>query len=209
MLKNALLMLAILLAPTQRVNALEKIINGMPPSFEEYFNDNLSSYEQPLPPVKFNWLEPHKIEELKFFEKIPNHYEALVYDVAYLQILSFSFLLGIWVTPESISNWNRKDIIEDGFGAKWVQHVNEGPVVDKDGFFYNYIGHPLGGAYYYTLARNNDLTIWESTVFTFLMSTVYWEYGFEAIFEIPSIQDLIITPVIGPLIGEGFYQLSL
>ena len=34
------------------------------------------------------------------------------------------------------------------------------------------------------------------------------EYGFEALIEKPSIQDLIITPIIGSIMGEIFYQWS-
>jgi hypothetical protein len=37
------------------------------------------------------------------------------------------------------------------------------------------------------------------------MSTFFWEYGVEAFAEIPSIQDLVITPVVGSVVGEGFF----
>jgi hypothetical protein len=37
------------------------------------------------------------------------------------------------------------------------------------------------------------------------MSTFFWEYGIEAFAEIPSVQDLIFTPVAGSLMGEMFF----
>jgi hypothetical protein len=43
---------------------------------------------------------------------------------------------------------------------------------------------------------------WNSFVYSALMSTFYWEYGMEALAEVPSIQDLVITPVGGWLDGE-------
>ena len=42
----------------------------------------------------------------------------------------------------------------------------------------------------------------------FGISTLFWEYGIEAFNEIPSIQDLIITPLAGAVIGEAFYVLK-
>lgn len=40
------------------------------------------------------------------------------------------------------------------------------------------------------------------------MSTIGWEFGIEAFMERPSIQDIFITPLVGSLIGEGFYKLK-
>ena len=39
-----------------------------------------------------------------------------------------------------------------------------------------------------------------------MMSTFYWEYGIEAFAEVPSMQDLVITPVLGWAYGEWAYQ---
>ena len=46
---------------------------------------------------------------------------------------------------------------------------------------------------------------WYSFWYSFALSTFFWEYGIEAFAEVPSIQDLIVTPVAGALLGEGFY----
>ncbi len=54
-------------------------------------------------------------------------------------------------------------------------------------------------------ARGSGFKFIESFLYSALMSTFYWEYGIEAFAEVPSAQDLIITPVIGSVMGEGFY----
>ena len=41
------------------------------------------------------------------------------------------------------------------------------------------------------------------------MSTFYWEYGLEAIAEVPSLQDIILTPLGGWIYGEWAYQKEL
>lgn len=47
----------------------------------------------------------------------------------------------------------------------------------------------------------------QSFGYSFLMSTFFWEYGVESLFETPSWNDLWATPIIGSLIGELFLQL--
>ena len=85
------------------------------------------------------------------------------------------------------------------------KNVTTGPVWDKDNFFLNYISHPYFGATYYVQARTAGYSIFGSFIYSTLVSTFLWEYGVEAFAEIPSIQDIIVTPVFGSIIGEGFY----
>jgi hypothetical protein len=80
--------------------------------------------------------------------------------------------------------------------------------MDKDDFFNNYIGHPVSGAWYYNMARNLGFDEFYSFLFSGFVSTFIWEYGYEAFAEIPSIQDLIATPVVGAVIGEYFHYLE-
>ena len=91
---------------------------------------------------------------------------------------------------------------------KWHQHVKEGPVTDKDDLFLNYIAHPYVGAWYYMAGRSSGVGIFGSFLYSFAFSTFFWEYGIEAFAEIPSKQDLIITPIGGSILGEGFYILK-
>lgn len=115
-------------------------------------------------------------------------------------------MMGILLAlPPSVTKWDdsksKNDILQ-----KWKTNVTSAPVLDKDEWAVNYVGHPVSGAAYYVVARHLNYSVLDSFKFSFLMSTFFWEYGFEAVIEKPSIQDLIITPVIGSLLGEIFYQ---
>ncbi|MCF6222369.1 MAG: DUF3943 domain-containing protein [Flavobacteriaceae bacterium] len=118
-------------------------------------------------------------------------------------LVSFGVL---WVLPESFTNWDKEEILDYGLFNKWKDNVKAGPVWDKDDFFLNYIMHPWAGGVYYMSARGSGYKIWESFVYSALMSTFMWEYGVEAFAEIPSIQDLIVTPVLGSILGEQFFR---
>jgi hypothetical protein len=77
---------------------------------------------------------------------------------------------------------------------------------DPDRFNTNAIGHPMGGVAYYQIARGNGLGPGEAFVATFLAS-MFWEYLVE-IPEYPSVNDMILTPGGGAVIGEASYQLG-
>ena len=138
--------------------------------------------------------------------------------VRYLGVSTSIFLMGavlaaltLYLLPESISNWEKTSFHEDisNLGSKWWANVSEPPVWDNDALWLNYITHPYWGSVYYLQARYAGLKPMESFGYSVLLSTVFWEYGIEAVAENPSIQDLIITPVLGSLLGEFFYQTSL
>lgn len=117
-------------------------------------------------------------------------------------VLAFGIL---WVMPESVSNWDKEEIKEKGIFWKWKENVKAGPVKDEDDWVLNYITHPYSGGVYYMTARSSGFTVLESFGYSAIMSTFFWEYGIEAFAEVPSIQDLIITPVLGSVVGEGFF----
>ena len=107
--------------------------------------------------------------------------------------------------PESATGWDPDTDIT----AKWKQNVRDGPVWDRDNWAYNYIGHTYCGGVYYQVARKSGYRQWDAFVYSFLMSTFYWEYGVEAFAETPSIQDLVVTPVMGWVYGEWAYQTEM
>jgi hypothetical protein len=117
-------------------------------------------------------------------------------------VLAFGIL---WAMPESASNWDKEEIKEKGILWKWKENVKAGPVWDEDDWVLNYITHPYSGGVYYMTARSSGFNIFESFLYSAFMSTCFWEYGIEAFAEIPSKQDLIITPVLGSVVGEGFF----
>lgn len=111
--------------------------------------------------------------------------------------------------PEDATSWNRSEIQSVPPFKRWRQNVLEkGPEWDHDKFYFNYILHPYAGAAYYMGARSCGFNAWQSLLYCTFISTVFWEFGIEAFMERPSIQDLFITPLVGSLIGEGFYKLK-
>lgn len=108
------------------------------------------------------------------------------------------------VMPESITNWESAS--EMKLGRKWVDNVTAGPVWDRDDVFLNYVMHPYFGGVYYQSARKSGYRQWDSFVYSALMSTVFWEYGVESFAEIPSVQDLVVTPVLGWVYGEWAFN---
>lgn len=124
-------------------------------------------------------------------------------------VLLQSAIFGLlWISPESFSKWNKKEIKEKGLFKNRQDHISHRPVRDKDSNAVNYGAHPYAGALYYNIARHEGYSPLESFGYSVMMSTFFWEYGIEAIAERPSIQDLIATPVLGSIIGEVFFQLA-
>ena len=111
----------------------------------------------------------------------------------------------LYAMPESVTNWDKEAMKENGIAYKWKENVKAGPVWDEDDWVLNWITHPYSGGVYYMTARSSGFNIFESFLYSTLMSTFFWEYGIEAFAEIPSKQDLIITPVLGSVVGEGFF----
>ena len=132
-------------------------------------------------------------------------YRRLGYDTALFAgaaVVGFGVL---WVMPESVTNWDKEEMRDKGIFWKWKENVKAGPVWDKDDWVLNWITHPYCGGIYYMTARSSGFTALESFGYSAIMSTFFWEYGIEAFAEVPSIQDLIITPVVGSAVGEGFF----
>jgi len=110
----------------------------------------------------------------------------------------------LYVLPESISGWSEESKDEVSF-KKWRDNVSN-PTWDKDEDYINYILHPYWGAAYYVRARERGYNSHQSFWYSVLLSSLY-EFGFEALFEQPSIQDLVVTPVFGSLLGVYFMRL--
>jgi Domain of unknown function (DUF3943) len=67
-------------------------------------------------------------------------------------------------------------------------------------------GHSLAGAYYYLIARNNNLSRLESFLWGLATSTIF-EFFIE-LPEVASINDIVTTPLAGATIGESMYEFS-
>lgn len=145
-------------------------------------------------PYKISLFKPQNGEDS---QRLWSQSKSVFGDV--LAIAGASLLL-----PDSIRHYD--DETGEPLYKKWGDHVKAGPVWDRDLWFYNYIGHPYLGGAYYQMARKSGYRQWDSAVYSFMMSTFWWEYGIEAFAEIPSIQDLVVTPILGWVVGEWMFN---
>ena len=89
----------------------------------------------------------------------------------------------------------------------WGQKFDLGAVrFDADRFDTNANSHPRAGLYYFQAARGNGLSFAESYLWVFTTSVI-WEYVVE-FNEFPSINDMILTPQGGAVVGEATYRLG-
>lgn len=132
--------------------------------------------------------------------------DHLMKQTAYSTIGGIGAMVWLWNQPTSFTNWDKRD--RSGMADKYIRNVKTKPRFDDDDFVTNYIGHPYAGAIYYVMARQNAFTWYQSFGYSVVMSTFFWEYGLEAFAEVPSSQDLIVTPVVGSMFGEGMHQLK-
>jgi hypothetical protein len=82
-----------------------------------------------------------------------------------------------------------------------VQHLTW----DKDNWYVNYLGHPYFGAIAYIRARERRFEPFSAFWYAALLSGLY-EFGVEALFEQPSYQDLIVTPIAGAFLGALLFE---
>ena len=130
---------------------------------------------------------------------------GLAYNTAALYGAGIVTLGILELLPEDATAWNKSELRKTPLFKRWWKHVGHAPVWDHDNAIFNYLLHPYGGAAYFMSARSRGFNMWQSMLYSTAVSTIFWEYGIEAFMEYPSIQDLIITPVVGSAIGECFY----
>lgn len=165
------------------------------------YNSLAYAYLSSIQPVAANQQNDLPPED----QQAPHRYSGMVQETRNVGILSLGIMAILFVMPENISKWDRDEMTFSNLGDKWLENNKAGPIWDQDEWPVNYIGHPYFGAAYYVVARNQGLTPLESGTYSFLMSTFLWEMGIEALAEIPSKQDLLITPLIGSVVGEAFF----
>ncbi|MGF1698035.1 DUF3943 domain-containing protein [Vibrio kyushuensis] len=108
--------------------------------------------------------------------------------------------------PESITKWDEDARDMSELGSKWKENIKAGPVWDRDEHFLNYVMHPYFGGVYYTAARHAGFNEFESFLYSATMSTFFWEMGVEAFAEVPSWQDIFVTPFFGAVVGEMMFE---
>jgi hypothetical protein len=148
------------------------------------------------------------VEPLAPLEAPPNPPPELTVQNAYLKtVVEETLLLGLgtlwyWRSPslsDADINWDWTDWKAKLFSTKDI-------VWDDNLFDTNVVSHPRAGFSYYQIARGNGFGFSASFLSAVLASTA-WEYLSEFI-EKPSLNDLIVTPVAGTVIGEASYQVG-
>lgn len=112
----------------------------------------------------------------------------------------------LFAMPERTSNWDRSAL--GNFGTHFKEAFQKPPVIDGDKWYINYLGHPYQGAYYYNAYRSQGAKFWQAGLFC-IGHSLMWEYLVESGFERPSMQDIIVTPIAGSLLGELFHFASV
>lgn len=125
-------------------------------------------------------------------------------DTAYFLGYQVAIVGALYLMPESVTNWDKDDLQNGDLLDQWWDHVTH-PQWDTDDWALNYIGHPYWGATYYVRGRERGLDKGRALAYSALLSGLY-EYTLEAFAEPVSIQDLIVTPVLGSLVGEFWFQ---
>ncbi|MGD8534359.1 MAG: DUF3943 domain-containing protein [Candidatus Aminicenantes bacterium] len=90
----------------------------------------------------------------------------------------------------------------------WRNNLKSGFSWDKDTYWTNLLGHPYHGAINYTAARRNNLSVLESTLYTFFGSAT-WELFLESRGDKdnpPSRNDLMLNTLGGLALGEILFK---
>ncbi|MEE3078621.1 MAG: DUF3943 domain-containing protein [Bdellovibrionota bacterium] len=199
---------------TRNKEACEKVRDTLRKYRNDKVYDGMCVTDENAPLVSIYLIEQEPTELKLYLGAIstgkdePGKYDKILKETRNFTGLGFAMMGLLFALPESVSKWDRSEII-DNLSNKWQDNVKTKPVVDKDDWWINYIGHPVSGAAYHVVARHAGLGPWESFGYGVLMLTFFWEYGLEAVAETPSIQDLFITPILGSLLGELFYKVQL
>lgn len=178
--------------------------------------DSLCAFNSPLSyqaPSPFS-MSLSEQQDLQIDQPLPRYLTvSSEKDAEYLRQQTYT-ILGLSVAtvalmtllPESVTKWDEEDRNLSGLGKKWKDNVSSGPVWDRDEHYLNYIMHPYFGGVYYTAARHAGYNEFQSFLYSFTMSAFFWEYGVEAFAEVPSYQDLFITPFFGAVVGEIMFE---
>ena len=124
-------------------------------------------------------------------------------DTGYFVGYQFAAIGILYVAPESVSEWSDEQKQKNSF-EKWKRNAGH-PVWDEDKWWINYVLHPYWGGAYYVRARERGFDHLQSFAYSALLSTLF-EFGAEALFEQPSYQDLIVTPVAGYAVGRYLFM---
>ena len=154
------------------------------------------SYDSTLDLLQNAQIVPNQTTQKSTYYEPSDRGAYLGLSVGILAVASLVAMGTLYALPESVSNWNRAEMKFNKIFKKYRRNVANSPVVDKDELWLNYVAHPYVGAIYYLQPRMAGFSWAEGAIFSFVASSFYWEYGFESFAEVPSWQDLILTPAL-------------
>lgn len=216
LVSTALLLLSSLFIP-QLIQAqdIQQIVE-IPDSIENVDTDivavtdsSVTIVDEDLASAQFGdlnrWVTPYALPYS--FHSTGQNWHRMWINTAVLSTAFVGTLFVLEMLPEGATNWNRAQLSKVPLFRRWYDHViKEGPEFDGDNAMFNYILHPYAGAAYFMAARSCGFSFWGSMLYSAAISTIGWEVGIEAFMERPSYQDLIITPVVGSILGELMYR---
>ena len=137
-------------------------------------------------------------------EKVKPDWSGLTRDTLYFIGYQVALIGIIYILPEAVTGWSEEN--KNSYEInRWAENVGK-IVWDEDKWYVNYLFHPYWGSIYYIRARERGLEKFDSFLYSALSAALF-EFGVEALFEAPSIQDLIATPVLGTFLGMSFEKL--
>ncbi len=182
------------------VSASEARLPGVEPDFS---TSSINIHEKQIPEKPL--LSIYAFPKSHTFRH--ENWDRLWVNTAVLGSAFVGSLLVLECLPDDATAWNSGELKRTPLFKRWYNHViKEGPVWDHDLPFINFVLHPYAGAAYFMAARSCGFNFWGSLLYSTLISTVGWEFGIEAFMENPSFNDLLLTPIVGSIIGEGFYM---
>ncbi len=107
-----------------------------------------------------------------------------------------------YLLPESVIGYTREQ--KKLSAHKWGDHILH-PDWDRDAFWLNFIAHPYWGASFYIRARERGFSRLGGFAYAALLSAVF-EFATESLFERPSYNDLIVTPLLGSFVGAVIFE---
>ncbi|MFA6480982.1 MAG: DUF3943 domain-containing protein [Bacteroidales bacterium] len=137
-----------------------------------------------------------------WFKKTNSTLKRFAYSQAILWPSSIAGHLYLYIKEDNLGNLSKIYSLK-----KYERTFTLPPVWDSDSISWNYGVHPIMGSFSYLTFRNMKGHWAEAFAGAALNSAIY-EYLIAGGTQQPSINDLIITPVLGSLLGEGIYQLK-
>jgi len=137
-----------------------------------------------------------------WFKHTHNTVDRFAYSQAILWPSSVGGHLYLYLRDDEIGNLSRIITLKT-----YKRTFTLPPVWDRDSISWNYGVHPIMGSFSYLSYRNRKAHWAEAFAGAAVNSAIY-EYIIAGGTQQPSINDLIITPLAGSLLGEGIYQLK-